>query len=184
MCQRAHKKKCLFTGIFFRLGCSLHIYSFFAYDLSRQIIKPFWTHFKTDFVCSNLTVLPIGKLVTFKLAIQFKVTFFVVCLYNCRFSFHQLAIFSLDVERLVFLYSFRGKYLYENGVWNNSMYCGICNCLLVTMYKGGSIWNHFSVFCLNVNTYNVWWNFHFGVQFLIMLRRLRNKKHGFRLSRL
>ena len=116
MCQRAHKKKCLFTGIFFRLGCSLHIYSFFAYDLSRQIIKPFWTHFKTDFVCSNLTVLPIGKLVTFKIAIQFKVTFFVVCLYNCRFSFHKLAFFSLDIERLVFLYSFRGKYLYENGV--------------------------------------------------------------------
>ena len=97
MCQRAHKKKCLFTGFFFRLGCSLHIYSFFAYDLSRQIIKPFWTHFKTDFVCSNLTVLPIGKLVTFKIAIQFKVTFFVVCLYNCRFSFHKLAFFSLDI---------------------------------------------------------------------------------------
>ena len=112
MCQGAHKKKCLFTGIFFWLGCPLHIYSFFAYDLSRQIIKPFWTHFKTDFVCSNLTVLPIGKLVTFKIAIQFKVTFFVVCLYNCRFSFRKLAFFSLDIERLVFLYSFRGKYLY------------------------------------------------------------------------
>ena len=82
-----------YRDFLFRLGCSLHIYSFFAYDLSRQIIKPFWTHFKTDFVCSNLTVLPIGKLVTFKIAIQFKVTFFVVCLYNCRFSFHKLAFF-------------------------------------------------------------------------------------------
>ena len=109
MCQWAHKKKCLFTGIFFRLGCSLHIYSFFAYDLSRQIIKPFWTHFKTDFVCSNLTVLPIGKLVTFKIAIQLKVTFFVVCLYNCVFSFHKLFLLTLHSVPES-LYSFRFRF--------------------------------------------------------------------------